>query len=71
MYFLVNASPPKLLDVATQTLQVYRSHDKEGTGQLLCNLDPRLRSNDVFSVNAYLLKPSDIATSNFAGALVI
>ena len=71
MYFYVNASPSKLLGVATQTLQVHRSHDKEGTGQLLCNLDPRLRSNDVFSVNAYLLKPSDIATSNFAGALVI
>ena len=29
MYFLVNASSPKLLQL--QTLQVHRSHDKEGT----------------------------------------
>ena len=29
MYFLINASPPKPLDVAT--LQVHRSHDVEGT----------------------------------------
>ena len=32
MYFLVNASP-KPLDVATQTLQVHRSHDVKCTGQ--------------------------------------
>ena len=31
MYFLVNASPPKLLEVAT--LYLNRSHDVEGTGQ--------------------------------------
>ena len=31
--FLVNASPPKLLDVATATLQVHRSHDIKGTEQ--------------------------------------
>ena len=33
MYFLVNAHPPKRLDVTTTTLQVHRSHDVEGTGQ--------------------------------------
>ena len=30
---LVNASPPKLLDVATATLQVHRSHDIKGNEQ--------------------------------------
>ena len=35
MYFLVNASPPKPLDVATsfQTLYLDSSHDIDGTGQ--------------------------------------
>ena len=32
IYFLVNASPPKLLEVAASNLQVYRAYDKEGTG---------------------------------------
>ena len=31
MYFLVNASSPKLLDVAIQILQVQRSYYVEGT----------------------------------------
>ena len=34
MYFLVNAAPPKPLDVATSNFAgAYRSHDVEGTGQ--------------------------------------
>ena len=33
MYFLVNASPHKLLEVATSNLQVNRSHDVKGTRQ--------------------------------------
>ena len=35
MYFLVNKSPPKLLDVEIRTLRVHtcRSHDVECTGQ--------------------------------------
>ena len=32
MYFPVNAST-KPLDIATSTLQMYSSHDAEGTGQ--------------------------------------
>ena len=32
MYFFANASPPKSLDIAAQTVHVYRSHDIEGTG---------------------------------------
>ena len=35
MYFLVNASSPKLLDVAISILQVQRSSDLEGTGHFV------------------------------------
>ena len=31
MYFLVNTSPHELLEVATSTFPVHRSHDVEGT----------------------------------------
>ena len=40
MHFLLNASPHKLLDVAT--LQVHRSHDVEGTGQHF--YDPKVKA---------------------------
>ena len=33
IYFLVNPSSLKLLEVATSNLQVHRSYDLEGTGQ--------------------------------------
>ena len=33
MYFLVNASPHKLLETAIQNLPMHRSHDVEGTRQ--------------------------------------
>ena len=33
MYFLVNASSPKSIDVATSNLYLFRSHEDEGTGQ--------------------------------------
>ena len=33
MYFLVNVSPPKRLDVATLNFVLDRSYDVEGTGQ--------------------------------------
>ena len=33
MYFLVNVSPPKPLDVATSKFVANWSHDVEGTGQ--------------------------------------
>ena len=33
MYFLVNVSPPKQLDIATSNFVAERSHDVEGTGQ--------------------------------------
>ena len=33
MYFLVNVSPPKRLDVAISNFVAERSHDVEGTGQ--------------------------------------
>ena len=32
MYFLVNASPPNLLEVADSTLHVHRSHNMECNG---------------------------------------
>ena len=35
MYFLVNASSPKLLAVAISNLQVQGSYDLEGSGQHL------------------------------------
>ena len=50
MYFLVNASLPKMLDVATSNFAAAykcRSHDVDGTGQCLCDL--RSRSNTAFS----------------------
>ena len=34
MYLLANASLPK---------QVHRSHDVEEIGQILCNLDPKIK----------------------------
>ena len=42
MYFLVNASPFKLLDIATSILQVHRSQDIEGDN-VSCNLDPKVK----------------------------
>ena len=33
MYFLVNVSPPKSLDIATSNFAAVSSHDVEGTGQ--------------------------------------
>ena len=46
MYFLVNASPLKQLDIKLQSLQVHRSHDIEGTDtEMFCvTLTPRPRS---------------------------
>ena len=35
IYLAVNASSPKPLDIATQTLQVHRSHDVEDTALTL------------------------------------
>ena len=35
MYFLVNALPPKPLDVATSNFALHRSHDVAGAGQHL------------------------------------
>ena len=34
MYSFVNASPPKLLEVATSNVLLNRLHNVEGTGQL-------------------------------------
>ena len=33
MYFLVNVSPPKTLDIATSNFAAHRPHDVESTGQ--------------------------------------
>ena len=38
IYYVVNASPPKPLDIHLQTSQVHRSHDVEGTGQHITGL---------------------------------
>ena len=56
-----------------QTLLVHRSHDVEGTGHILCDIDPLYLGGQhqsqimFFLVNAYP-KPFDVATSNFVGA---
>ena len=53
MYFLENASPQRLLDIATSSnLAVAKLHNVEGTGQ--CFMTPQhqghgQRSNNVFS----------------------
>ena len=71
MYLLVNASPPKQLDIST--LQVHRSFDEEGSGQYV--IEPWYqcqgqRSNNVFLlVNEIPPKLLNIAISNFADAL--
>ena len=71
--FRVNTSPPKPLDIAnSKTSQVHRSHDAEGTGQCLWDLDPKSIRVKVKGQIMYFLvnaspKPLDIATSNFAG----
>ena len=60
MYFLVNASSPKLLDNANQTLKLLRSQVTLTTkvkGQIM-----------YFLVNASPPRPLDVATSNFVGA---
>ena len=41
------------------------SQDVEGNAS--CDLDIRSRSNQIFLVNAFPLKPLDIVASNFAG----
>ena len=46
--------------------KVHRSHDVEGND--LWDLDLGSRSNQIFLINAFPLKPFDIAASNFAGA---
>ena len=43
MHFLENVSPFKLLGRTTQNLQVYMSHDVDGTGQCLCYLGPKVK----------------------------
>ena len=42
MYFLVNTSS-KPLDMALQSSQVHMSHDLDGTGQHLCDIDPKVK----------------------------
>ena len=53
MYSLVNASPPKQL----QTLQMYRLHNEEGTGQYF------VRSNNIFSCKC--ISSLTVGCSNF------
>ena len=44
MKFLVNAYSPKPLDIATSNLtQMHRSRDVVSTGNILCDLDPRVK----------------------------
>ena len=43
LYWLVNASFPQPLDVATSYFVGERSHDLEGTGQHLVDLDPNIK----------------------------
>ena len=54
--FLVNASPPKPLDIATSNFQVQRSHDVEGIlGNNSCDPDPKFKVRSqimYFLVNA-------------------
>ena len=65
MYFLVNSSPTKRMDVTTSTLQVQRL-------LLYCNVGPGPQSQGqimYFLVNTFP-KTLDVATENFAGAYV-
>ena len=44
MKFLVNGYSSKPLDIATSNLtQMHRSRDVESTGNILCDLDPRVK----------------------------
>ena len=50
---------------------MHRSQDVEGTGDVLCDLDPKVKVKGqimYFLVNAPPPKRLDIATSNFADA---
>ena len=62
MFFLVNASPPKPLDVAASNFAMtWRVQ-----GNILCDIDPKVKDQIMyFLVNAYP-KSLDVATSNFA-----
>ena len=71
MHFLVNVSPPKRLNLATSNFVAERSHDVEGTGQHLCDLDPKVNVKGQilnFLVNASPPKAFDVVTSNSVGA---
>ena len=50
-------------------MQVYRSHDVEGTGQRFpCDLDPKVKGHIIcLLVNASSPKLVNVATSNYAG----
>ena len=44
MTFLVNAYSPKPLDIVTSNLtQMHMSRDVENTGNILCDLDPKVK----------------------------
>ena len=67
MYFLVNSSPPKPMDVATSNFA-----DAEVTIVLYCIVGPGPQGQGqimYFLVNTFP-KPLDRATENFAGAYV-
>ena len=71
MYFLVTASPPKPLDVATSNIAAaYVSRCRgHSPSNLSCDIYIKFKGQIVyFLVNASPPKPLDVATSNFAGA---
>ena len=65
MYFLVNASPPKLLGRNFKCCSCI-GHTIKTLGNILRDFDPKVKRQIMyFLVNASPLKPLDVATSNF------
>ena len=63
--FLVNGSPPKMLDIAKSNLQVNRSHDVRVLNNILCDHDPKVKGQIMyFLVNAS--PPYNDATTRLA-----
>ena len=68
MYFLVNASPPQLVHVATSNFaSSYVTWCRWHWAIFYATL--RSRSLNLFIVNAYPLQPLDVARINFIGVL--
>ena len=66
---LVNASPPKPLDIATSNFAGIMSHDVESSGQYFVTLMPR--SNTVLQPSKYQLSKSIVHEIKFGDIAVM